>query len=57
MGNLQGLKGLNVRTVIIVIMPTPHFYRKYAPPFSEFSQNSLVGDAWLKASLVLQHTL
>ena len=24
-------------TVIIVIMPTPHFYRKYAPPFSEGS--------------------
>ena len=24
-------------TVIIVIMPPPHFYRKYAPPFSEGS--------------------
>ena len=27
----------NGSTVIIVIMPTPHFYRKYAPPFSEGS--------------------
>ena len=24
-------------TVISVIMPPPHFYRKYAPPFSEGS--------------------
>ena len=24
-------------TVIIVIMPTPNFYRKYAPPFPEGS--------------------
>ena len=29
------------------------------PPLflGQFSQNSLVGDAWLKVSLVLQHTL
>ena len=37
-------------------MPTPHVYRKYAHPFSEGSF-SLVGDAWLKASSVHQHTL
>ena len=29
--------GLSYRTVISVNMPPPHFYRKYAPPFSEGS--------------------
>ena len=37
----------------------PSFLPQICPPFfwGQFSQNSLVGDAWLKASLVLQHTL
>ena len=37
----------------------PPFLPQICPPFfwGQFSQNSLVGDAWLKASLVLQHSL
>ena len=37
----------------------PPFLPQICPPFfwGQFSQNSLVGDAWLKASLVHQHTL
>ena len=37
----------------------PPFLPQICPPFfwGQFSQNSLLGDAWLKASLVHQHTL
>ena len=37
----------------------PSFLPQICPPFfwGQFSQNSMVGDAWLKASLVLQHSL
>ena len=44
-------------TVISVIMQRPNFYRKYATPIfdSSFFANSDLGDAWLKALLVLQH--
>ena len=40
-------------------MQRPNFYRKYATPIfdSRFCANSELGDAWLKALLVLQHTL
>ena len=46
-------------TVISVIMQRPNFYRKYATPIfdSIFFAYSELGDAWLKASLVLQHIL
>ena len=40
-------------------MQRPIFYRKYATPIfgQQFFANSELGDAWLKASLVLQHIL
>ena len=40
-------------------MQCPNFYRKYATPIfdSIFFANFELGDAWLKASLVLQHIL
>ena len=46
-------------TVISVIMQRPNFYREYATPIfdSSFFANSDLGDAWLKALLVLQHIL
>ena len=41
------------------LCPPPLIVTANMPPLflGQFSQNSLVGDAWLKVSLVLQHTL
>ena len=45
--------------MISVIMQRPNFYRRYATPIfgSIFFADSELGDAWLKASLLLQRIL